>query len=94
VRVACLHGPEVGLGLLGDIVVGLLAGWAAGLIRRGRGYGLIGNLLVGVLGAFVGDFVLGLVGLYAQGFLGSLVAATLGALGFLYLFALARERWA
>jgi uncharacterized membrane protein YeaQ/YmgE (transglycosylase-associated protein family) len=90
----CLHGPEVELGPLGDIVVGLLAGWATGLVRRGRGYGLIGNLLVGVLGAFVGDFVLGLVGLHAQGFLGSLVAATLGALGFLYLFALARERWA
>jgi uncharacterized membrane protein YeaQ/YmgE (transglycosylase-associated protein family) len=72
------------LGLLADIVVGVLAGWLAGRIRRGRGYGLLGNLLVGVVGAIVGDALFGLVGLHAGGFLGSVVMATAGAAALLY----------
>lgn len=72
------------MGLLADIVVGVLAGWLAGRIRRGRGYGLLGNLLVGVVGAIVGDALFGLVGLHAGGFLGSVVMATAGAAALLY----------
>ena len=40
------------------ILVGLVAGWAAGLIVRGRGFGIIGNLVIGIVGAFVGSWLL------------------------------------
>ena len=80
------------MGLIADIIIGLLAGWITGLVRRGRGYCLLGNLVVGVVGALVGDFVLGLVGFVAQGFLASLITATAGAAGLLYLVGLVRKR--
>jgi uncharacterized membrane protein YeaQ/YmgE (transglycosylase-associated protein family) len=80
------------MGLLADILVGILAGWVAGLIRRGRGYGLLGNLIVGVVGALVGDLAFGLLGLTAHGFLGQLLMATAGAVGLLYLIGFVRGR--
>jgi len=45
------------MGLLSWIVVGLIAGWLAGLIMRGRGFGMIGNIIVGVLGALLGGWI-------------------------------------
>jgi uncharacterized membrane protein YeaQ/YmgE (transglycosylase-associated protein family) len=53
--------------LLYIALVGLVAGWAAGKIMKGSGYGLLMDLLLGVVGAMVGHFVLGLVGLYSNG---------------------------
>lgn len=80
------------MGLLVDLVIGVLAGRLAGVMRRGRGFGLIGNLLVGVVGALVGDFAFGLFGLHAHGFLGSLATATAGAVGLLFLVGFLRGR--
>ena len=80
------------MGLLADLFVGILAGWLAGLIRRGEGYGLLGNLVVGVLGAFAGDLAFRLIGLHAHGFLGTLATAAAGAMGLLFLFGLVRGR--
>ena len=45
------------------LLVGLIAGWIAGLIKTGRGFGLVGNLIIGCLGAFVGVFLFGILGL-------------------------------
>jgi uncharacterized membrane protein YeaQ/YmgE (transglycosylase-associated protein family) len=45
------------MGLLSWILVGLVAGWLAGELMRGRGYGLVGNILVGIVGALVGGFL-------------------------------------
>jgi len=67
------------------LVIGLLAGWISGLIIKGRGFGLAGNLIVGVCGAFLGGFCFGLLGIGAHSFLGQLVFAVLGALLFAYL---------
>jgi uncharacterized membrane protein YeaQ/YmgE (transglycosylase-associated protein family) len=47
------------MGILSWIVVGLIAGWLAGLVVRGGGYGLIGNIVVGVVGALIGGFLAG-----------------------------------
>ena len=47
--------------ILGWIVLGLLAGWIAGLLMRGGGYGLIGDLILGILGAIVGGWLTGLL---------------------------------
>jgi uncharacterized membrane protein YeaQ/YmgE (transglycosylase-associated protein family) len=47
------------MGILAWIIVGLIAGWLAGLVMRGSGYGLVGNLVLGVIGAIVGGFLAG-----------------------------------
>ena len=80
------------MGLLADILVGVLAGWVTGLVRRGRGYGLLGNLIVGVIGALVGGVVIGLVGFSPHGLLAHLITATAGAVGLLYLVETVRRR--
>lgn len=66
--------------LLWFLLIGLIAGWLAGKVFRGRGFGLIGDLVVGVLGALVGGYLFRFVGLGAYGTLGSLLVAFVGAL--------------
>lgn len=65
--------------LLFFLLIGLLAGWLASTVMRGRGLGLAGNLVVGVIGALIGGPLLRAVGLLPFGLLGSLIAAFLGA---------------
>lgn len=62
------------------ILIGIAAGWLAGQIMKGGGFGLFGDLIVGVVGALLGGFLLGLLGITAAGLLGSLITATIGAL--------------
>lgn len=47
------------MGILSWIIVGLIAGWLAGLVMRGSGYGLLGNILIGIVGAVLGGFIAG-----------------------------------
>ncbi len=61
------------------LLVGLVAGWLASVLVRGRGLGLIADLVVGVIGAFLGGFLLRAVGLAAFGLIGSVIQATIGA---------------
>lgn len=68
-----------------QIAIGILAGWLAGKIMRGRGFGLLLDLVVGVVGSLLGGLVFGLLGLHASGLVGSLVVATAGAVMLLYL---------
>lgn len=65
--------------LIWQIVIGILAGWLAGQIMRGRGYGVVIDLLLGIVGAMLGGLVFGLLGLVAYGLVGRLVIATAGA---------------
>ena len=65
--------------LLTFLAIGALAGWLAGNIMKGGGFGLLGNILVGVIGAAVGGWVFGLLGITANGLIGSLVTAVAGA---------------
>ena len=63
------------------ILVGLIAGWLAGMIVKGGGYGLVGDIVVGILGSLLGGFLFGsLGGAVGGGLLGSIVVATLGAI--------------
>lgn len=73
------------------LIIGIVAGFLAGKIMKGAGFGLIGDLVVGVIGAFVGVWVLGLLGIYTSGILGLLVAAVIGALLLLYIIRLAKK---
>jgi uncharacterized membrane protein YeaQ/YmgE (transglycosylase-associated protein family) len=67
------------------LLIGLAAGWLAGKITKGSGFGVIGDLVVGVVGAMLGGLLFRLVGLAATGLLGSLVVATIGAIVLLFL---------
>lgn len=60
------------------LIVGVIAGWLAGLLVKGGGFGLIGDLVVGILGALIGGLLFG-GSLLGGGLLGSIVVATLGA---------------
>lgn len=61
------------------LLIGLVAGWLAGIVLKGRGFGLVSNLIIGVLGAILGGFLFGLIGVQSYSLLGSLVTATVGA---------------
>jgi uncharacterized membrane protein YeaQ/YmgE (transglycosylase-associated protein family) len=61
------------------LIIGGIAGWLAGLIMKGRGFGIMANMGIGVVGSFLGGFVFRLLGLAAQGAIGELVTATAGA---------------
>ncbi|MDO7597567.1 MAG: GlsB/YeaQ/YmgE family stress response membrane protein [Pseudomonadota bacterium] len=67
------------------LAVGALAGWLAGNIMKGSGFGLISNIIVGIVGAVLGGFVFGLLGITTGGLLGAIVMATIGAVILLYI---------
>src|SRR5262245_37173400 len=66
-------------GIIAWLVVGLIAGWMAGLMMKGGGYGVIGDIIVGLIGALVGGFLMGFFVHGDIGFWGSIVVAFLGA---------------
>jgi uncharacterized membrane protein YeaQ/YmgE (transglycosylase-associated protein family) len=67
--------------LLVIVIVGIVAGWLAGTIVRGGGYGLVGDLVIGVIGAFIGDWLLPQLGVHlGTGTLALVANATLGAI--------------
>jgi uncharacterized membrane protein YeaQ/YmgE (transglycosylase-associated protein family) len=66
--------------LIWQIVIGILAGFLAGKIMRGRGYGLLIDLLLGIVGSILGGMVFGLLGLHSSGIVGQLVVATVSAI--------------
>ncbi len=67
-------------GLLVFLMIGLIAGWLAGIVMQGGGFGILGDIIVGVIGALIGAFLFGLLGLGASGFIGSIVVAFVGAI--------------
>ena len=67
------------------ILIGLAAGWLAGQLMRGGGFGLVGDIIVGVIGALLGGFLFSTFGLSTGGgLLGSLIVATIGAVVLLF----------
>ncbi len=74
------------------ILIGLAAGWLAGQIMKGSGFGVLGDLVVGVIGALLGGFIFGTLGISAGGgLLGSLIVATIGAVVLLFLLRLVKR---
>ena len=67
-------------GIIAWLLVGLIAGWAAGKVSRGHGFGLIGDLVVGLIGALIGGLVAGAFIQGSVGFVGSIIVAFLGAI--------------
>lgn len=74
------------------VLIGLAAGWLAGQLVKGGGFGAIGDIIVGVFGAVLGGVLFDVLGLSAGGGrLGSLIIATVGAVAFLLLLRLIRK---
>lgn len=78
-------------GLIFTLIIGAVAGWLAGKIMKGKGFGVIGNIVVGVIGAVLGGFLFGLLGVSAGGMVGSLVTATIGAIVLLWIVSLVKK---
>jgi uncharacterized membrane protein YeaQ/YmgE (transglycosylase-associated protein family) len=71
--------------------VGLVAGWLAGVLMKGGGFGLLGDLLAGVLGGLLGASLFGALGISAGGFFGSVIVATVGAVVLVFLLRLVKR---
>ena len=70
------------------IIIGIVAGFLAGAVVKGSGFGLLGDLIIGVIGALLGGFIFGLLGITAGGLLGALITAFVGAVILLFLLRL------
>lgn len=66
-------------GLLWWIIVGLIAGALAGMVMRGGGFGIVGDIIVGILGAIIGGFLAGLLGIGSSNIIVSIIIAFIGA---------------
>jgi uncharacterized membrane protein YeaQ/YmgE (transglycosylase-associated protein family) len=80
------------MSILAALVIGAIAGWLAGLIVRGAGFGLLGNIVIGMIGALVAGWLLPKLGVVlAAGTLGSILDATIGAVIVLVILSLIRR---
>jgi uncharacterized membrane protein YeaQ/YmgE (transglycosylase-associated protein family) len=80
------------MGILAAIIIGAIAGWLAGLIVRGAGFGLIGNIVIGIIGALVAGWLLPQIGVVlASGTLGQILDATIGAVIVLVILSLIKR---
>ena len=80
------------MGILAALIIGAIAGWLAGLIVHGAGFGLIGNIVVGIIGALVASFLLPQLHVeLASGTIGSIIDATIGAVVVLVVLSLIRR---
>ena len=68
------------MGLLWTVLIGIAAGWLAGQVMKGGGYGLVGDLVLGILGSFAGSWIFGMLGIASFGLIGQLVVSTIGAI--------------
>jgi uncharacterized membrane protein YeaQ/YmgE (transglycosylase-associated protein family) len=80
-----------GVGIIGAIIIGILAGWIAEKIMK-RNHGLLTNLIVGVVGALIGAVIAGAIGIGYSGWIGSLIVSTLGAILLLFIVGMIRRR--
>jgi uncharacterized membrane protein YeaQ/YmgE (transglycosylase-associated protein family) len=73
------------------IVVGIVAGWLTGLVVKGRGFGLLGDLIVGLLGGIIGGLLFGLIGMAPTNWLGQIVVSLVGGIVLVALIRLMRR---
>jgi uncharacterized membrane protein YeaQ/YmgE (transglycosylase-associated protein family) len=78
--------------LLLFLAIGIVAGFLAGKIMKGSGFGLIGDLVLGVIGSFIGVWVFGLLDISSGGVIGLLIASVVGALLLLFVIRLVKAK--
>lgn len=76
-------------GFIAWIIIGAIAGWLAGLLVKGGGFGLIVDIIVGIVGAFIGGWLAGVLGIHiGGGFISSIIVAVIGAVILLFIIRL------
>jgi uncharacterized membrane protein YeaQ/YmgE (transglycosylase-associated protein family) len=78
--------------LLWFLIIGGVAGWLAGLVMKGRSFGILINIIVGIIGGIIGGFLFGLLGIGGGGIIGSLITAFIGAVILLYIISLFKKK--
>lgn len=78
-------------GIVWWIVVGLIAGWLAGKVMKGGGFGVLMDIVIGMIGAVIGGWVFGLLGIFSGGLIGSILVAFVGAVILLWLVRLIKR---
>jgi len=73
------------------VAIGAVAGWLAGVIMSGSGFGLLGDIVIGIIGAVIGGFLFGLLGLAAVGLIGQIISATVGAVVLIFVLRLVKK---
>jgi uncharacterized membrane protein YeaQ/YmgE (transglycosylase-associated protein family) len=76
------------------ILIGLVAGFLAGAVVKGHGFGILGNLIVGIIGALLGGFLFDLLGLFPVSLLGNLISAFVGAVVLLLIIGFIKKKGA
>ncbi len=80
------------MGFISWIVIGGIAGWLAGLLVKGGGFGIIVDIIVGIVGAFIGGWLAGVIGVsLGGGIIGSLITAVIGAVILLFVVRLVKR---
>jgi len=77
--------------LIWFLLIGLIAGWLAGKVMRGGGFGVVGDMIVGIIGALLGGWLFGLLGIHAGGLIGAIITAFVGAVVLLFLLRLIKR---
>jgi uncharacterized membrane protein YeaQ/YmgE (transglycosylase-associated protein family) len=67
------------MGLLWTLIIGGIAGWLAGTLVKGRGFGILVDIIVGIVGAYLGGWIFGMLNIFPSGLIGTLLEATIGA---------------
>jgi uncharacterized membrane protein YeaQ/YmgE (transglycosylase-associated protein family) len=80
------------MSILWFLIIGAAAGWLAGQVMKGRGFGVVGNIFVGVIGAVLGGYLFGVLGVSTgSGLIGSLITAFFGAVVLLLVVGLIKK---
>jgi uncharacterized membrane protein YeaQ/YmgE (transglycosylase-associated protein family) len=80
------------MNLLWFLIVGLIAGWLAGVLVKGGGYGVLGDIVVGIIGAFIGGYLFSSFGAtMGGGLIGSIIVATIGAVILIFIVRLIKR---
>ena len=82
----------IGHGIIFWLIIGGVAGWLAGSLIKGGGFGLIGDIVVGIIGAIIGGWLAGVLGIsIGSGLIASLVTATAGAALLIFILRMIRR---
>jgi uncharacterized membrane protein YeaQ/YmgE (transglycosylase-associated protein family) len=80
------------MGFIAWLIVGAIAGWLAGVLVKGGGFGVLVDIIVGIVGAFIGGWLAGILGIHVGGgWIASIVTATIGAVILLFILRLIKR---
>ena len=78
--------------MIAAIIIGAIAGFLAGKILFGEGFGIIGNIIIGIVGGFIGRFLFGLLGFGISGTIADIISATVGAIILMFILGKVKEK--